>query len=105
LILNTSGHLVLLQFLLNGSLLKVYQPLMNFFLGGRFFQGTEMILAEAVSDTEDPRGNFRRIPYAVQLLLDPDKGLLNEVVGDGLVLYRGEDEFPHSVVVLVMNSE
>jgi hypothetical protein len=66
---------------LNG-LLKVYQPIVNFFVGGRFFQGTKMVLAEVVSDAKDPRGYFRWIAQAVQILLDFYEGFLDEVIGD-----------------------
>jgi hypothetical protein len=63
-----------------------------------------MILAEVVSDAKDPRGDFLRITHAVQILLDFYEGFLDEVIGDGLILYRGQDEFPDSTVVLIMNS-
>ena len=63
-----------------------------------------MVLAQVVSDAKDPRGYFRRIAQAVQILLDFYEGFLDKVIGDGLILYRGQDEFPDSVVVLIMNS-
>ncbi len=63
-----------------------------------------MILAEVVSDTEDPRSDFLRIAQAFQILLDLYEGFLGEVIGNGLILYRGPDEFLYSTVVLIINS-
>jgi hypothetical protein len=87
------------------TFLKSYQPVINFFLGGRSFQKAEMILAEVVSDAKDPRRDFFRITRGVQILLDFNEGFLDEVIGDRLILYRGQDEFPDSVVVLIVNSQ
>jgi hypothetical protein len=64
-----------------------------------------MILAEVVSDAKDPRRGSLGITHAVQILLDSYEGFLDEVIGDGLILYRGQDEFPDPMVVLIMNSQ
>jgi hypothetical protein len=64
-----------------------------------------MILAEVVSDAKNPRRDFLGITQAGQILLDFYEGFLDEVIGDGLVLYRGQDEFPDPMVVLIMNSQ
>ena len=64
-----------------------------------------MILAEMVSEAKDPRRDFFRIPHAVQILLDFYEGFLDEVISDGLILYRGQDKFPDPMVVLIMNSQ
>jgi hypothetical protein len=64
-----------------------------------------VILAKVVSDLKNPRGDFRAISQGVQVPLNFNKGLLGEVIRDRLVSYRGEDEFPHPMVVLIMNSQ
>ena len=62
-----------------------------------------MILAQVVSDAKDPRRDFRRIAQAFIFLLDFYKGFLNEIIGNGLIPYRCQDEFSDSMVVLIMN--
>jgi hypothetical protein len=78
---------------------------MNFLMGRRIFQAAEVILAKVVSDAKNPGRDFGAIPQGIQAPLDSNKGLLGEVIRHRLILYRSEDEFPHPMVVLIMNSQ
>jgi hypothetical protein len=60
-------------------------------------------MAEVVGDPKDPGRDFRGIFHAVQVFLDPDKGILDQVIGDRFVPYRSQDELFHPFVEFVMD--
>jgi hypothetical protein len=95
--------------------------LLNFFLtrgdlGGRwlcgdFFQAqvgvfsllAEIIPADIVGNSENPRLQTGGVPDVFQVVIDFDKSFLDQVIRHPFVSHRMQDEFPDPPIILIVN--
>jgi hypothetical protein len=56
-----------------------------------------------VGNPKDPDRDLGGVAHTVQLFLDFHKGFLNQVVGRRFIPHRGQDEFSHPLVEMVVD--